>query len=153
VTDENHKPVSGAVVLFLIHDGEHGAGATFNGGQSVTFTTGPDGIARTSGLQVGRNPGSYTISVSASLGAVVAEQVIIHQSNVISALSSTTSASASGSSTASTVATHGILHMSKTVAIVAGSVVVAGVVAGVVVATQGTSSTTLTLGASTVGHP
>jgi hypothetical protein len=157
VTDENHKPVSGALVLFLIHDGGHGAGATFDGGQTFTATTGPDGIARTSGLQVDRNPGSYTIAVSASLGAVVAEQVIIHQSNVITALSSTTSASTSatsgGSNTATTVATHGILHMSKTVAIVAGSAVVAGVVAGVVVATHGSSSTTLTLGASTVGHP
>ncbi len=159
VTDENHKPVSGALVLFLIHDGGHGAGATFDGGQTFTATTGPDGIARTSGLQVGRNPGSYTIAVSASLGAVVAEQVIIHQSNVITALNSGasgtsgTSVTAGGSTTASTVATHGILHMSKTVAIVAGSAVVAGVVAGVVVATHGSSSTTLTLGASTVGHP
>jgi hypothetical protein len=106
-------------------------------------------------LQVGRNPGSYTIAVSASIGAVVAEQAIIHQSNVITALNSTasTSASAGGSATTSTVATHGILHMSKTVAIVAGSAVVAGVVAGVVVATHGNNSTSLTLGASTVGHP
>src|ERR1700760_600446 len=29
VTDENHKPVSGALVLFLIHNGDHGATATF----------------------------------------------------------------------------------------------------------------------------
>jgi hypothetical protein len=153
VTDENHKPVSGALVLFLIHDGGHGAGATFDGGQTFTATTGPDGIARTSGLQVDRNPGSYTIAVSASLGEIVAEQVIIHQSNVITALNSTTSASASGSSTATTAATHGILGMSKTVAIIAGSAVVGGVVAGVVVATHGSSSTTLTLGSSTVTHP
>jgi hypothetical protein len=155
VTDENHKPVAGALVLFLIHDGGNGAGATFSGAQSLTVTTGPDGLARTSGLQVGRNPGSYTIAVSASIGAVVAEQAIIHQSNVITALNSTasTSASAGGSATTSTVATHGILHMSKTVAIVAGSAVVAGVVAGVVVATHGNNSTSLTLGASTVGHP
>jgi|SRR5271155_971984 len=152
VTDENHKPVSGALVLFLVHDGSHGAGATFDGGQSLTVTTGPDGIARTSGLQVGRNPGSYTIAVSASVGAVVAEQAIIHQSNVITALNSATSASA-GSSTASTAATHGILGMSKTVAIVAGSAVVAGVVVGVVVATHANNSTTLTLGSSTVGPP
>jgi hypothetical protein len=151
VTDENHKPVSGALVLFLIHDGGHGAGATFDGGQTFTATTGPDGIARTTGLQVDRNPGSYTISVSASLGAVVSEQVIIHQSNVITALNSATPG---GSTTASTVATHGILHMSKTVAIVAGSaVVVTGVIIGVVVATHGNNSTTLTVGSSTVGPP
>jgi hypothetical protein len=102
-------------------------------------------------LQVDRNPGSYTISVSASLGAVVSEQVIIHQSNVITALNSATPG---GSTTASTVATHGILHMSKTVAIVAGSaVVVTGVIIGVVVATHGNNSTTLTVGSSTVGPP
>jgi hypothetical protein len=158
VTDENHKPVAGALVLFLIHDGGNGASATFSGTQSLSVTTGPDGLAHASGLQVGHNPGSYTISVSASVGAVVAEQVVIHQSNVITALNSTastsaTSASTGGSSTTSTVAAHGIFHMSKTVAIVAGSAVVAGVVAGVVVATHGDSSTSLTLGASTVGHP
>jgi hypothetical protein len=151
VTDENHKPVAVAVVLFLIHDGGNGATATFNGVQTFSATTGPDGIARTTGLQVGRNPGSYTITVSASLGAVVAEQVIMHQSNVITPLTSATSES--GGAAASKVATHGILHMSKTVAIVAGSAVVVGAVVAAVVVTQGSSSTSLTLGASTVGHP
>jgi len=87
VTDENHKPVSGALLLFLIRNGDHGGTATFNGSQSLTVTTGPDGTAHASGLQVGRNPGTYTIVVTATVGVIVAT-AIIHQSNVIGALNS-----------------------------------------------------------------
>jgi hypothetical protein len=210
VTDENHKPVAGAAVLFLIHNGPH-ATATFNGGQTLSTTTGPDGIAHATGLQLGTTPGSFTISVTASLsvaavaGAVattIVATAIIHQANVITALSSSTAgssasgtsassgSSASGSSTggssaggsstggssaggssaggtsaggtgaggsagstAGTVASHGILHLSHTALIVAGSVVVAATVATVVAVTHGNSSTSLTLGSSTVGHP
>jgi hypothetical protein len=209
VTDENHKPVAGAAVLFLIHNGPH-ATATFNGGQTLSTTTGPDGIAHATGLQLGTTPGSFTISVTATVsvaaaaGAVattIVATAVIHQANVITALSSSTagssassssasgssasSSSASGSSaggssaggssaggtgaggtsagggaaggsagsTAGTVASHGILHLSHTALIVAGSVVVAATVATVVAVTHGNNSTSLTLGSSTVGHP
>src|SRR5665213_3463463 len=64
VTDENHKPVAGAALLFLIHSGSKGAGADFNGASSFATTTGPDGVARTAGLQVGRAPGTYTITAT-----------------------------------------------------------------------------------------
>src|SRR5580698_3027377 len=45
VTDENHKPVAGVALLFLIH-GNSGASATF-GSNSLTFSTTTDaqGIA------------------------------------------------------------------------------------------------------------
>ena len=85
VTDENHKPVAGVALLFLIHDGAKGGSASFNGASSFATTTGPDGVAKTTGLQVGRTPGTYTITVTATLGAIVAT-TIIHQGNIISAL-------------------------------------------------------------------
>jgi hypothetical protein len=175
VTDENHKPVSGALVLFLIHNGGHGATATFNGAQSLTVTTGADGTAHGSGLQVGRNPGTYTIAVTATVGIIVATAVI-HQSNVITALNSATQGTqgsgAQGSGTSgsqssttaggqsSTTATgpsgggggHGHFHLGRTGKIVAGSAVVVAAVVAVVVVNQG-GSTSLSLGSSTVGHP
>jgi len=150
VTDENHKPVAGVALLFLIHDGAKGASANFNGASSFATTTGPDGVAKTTGLQVGRTPGTYTITVTATLGAIVATTVI-HQGNIISALNSPSDPSNGGSS--STGAQHGILHMGKTAKYVAGSVAVAGGLIAVVVVTQGGKSTSLTLGSSTVGHP
>ena len=155
ITDENHKPVSSVAVLFLIHS-NGGAGATF-GGQSLSFTatTGPDGIAHATGMQLSGSPGSFTIGVTATLGSIVASSVI-HESNVLTALSSTSSATseASGSTTAKSttgavIAHHTILGMSKLVAVTVGSAVVAGVVVGVVEATK-SSGTTLTLGQGTI---
>jgi hypothetical protein len=145
VTDENHKPVAGAIILFTVHTGPNGAGATF-GGQSVTFsaTTGSDGIARASSLQLGKSPGSYTIEVSATVGTLVAS-AIIHQSNVIGALSST-----SPNVSNSAAVHHTVLGMSKTVAITVASVAIVGVVVGVVQATKN-SGTSLTLGQSSIG--
>ena len=143
------KP-GGPRFLFLIHDGAKGASANFNGASSFTATTGPDGVAKTTGLQVGRTPGSFTITVTATLGTIIATTVI-HQGNIITALNPPSDPSSGGSSTTSTG--HGILHMGKTAKYVAGSVAVAGGLIAVVVITQGNKSTSLTLGSSTVGHP
>ncbi len=150
VTDENHKPVAGVALLFLIHDGPKGASANFNGASSFATTTGPDGVAKTTGLQVGHTPGTFTITVTATLGAIVATTVI-HQGSIISALNPPSDTTSGGSSTSG--AQHGILHMGKTAKYVAGSVAVAGGLIAVVVVTQGDKSTSLTLGSSTVGHP
>lgn len=160
VTDDNHKPVAGAALLFLIHS-NGGATATF-GENSLTFSTTTDaqGIAHATGLHLGPHPGSITITVTASVAGVVAATAVIQQSNVITALNSTTSAgssssggtsaSSAGSTTGSTVAKHGILHLGKVAVIGAG--VAAAVVVTVVVLNQ-SSSTALTLGGTTVGHP
>jgi hypothetical protein len=146
VTDENHKPVAGAVILFTVHSGPQGAGATFGDAQSLTFsaTTDQNGIAHASTLHLTKSPGSYTIAVSASVGTLVAE-AIIHQSNVIGALNSGNSNISN-----STAVHHTVLGMSKTVAITVASVVVVGVVVGVVQATK-SNGTSLTLGQSTIG--
>jgi hypothetical protein len=175
VTDENHKPVAGALVLFTIHGGPGGAGATFNGAQTLTVRTGSDGIARASGMQLTRSPGSFTISVSASVAVaagvvVVASEVLIHQSNIIGALSTATASSsagsagsassASGTAGSSTAATHSglghLLHLGSlghTGTIVVASAAVATAVVVTVVVVTGNNSTSLTLGSSTVGHP
>jgi hypothetical protein len=186
VTDENHKPVAGALVLFTIHGGAHGAGATFDGAQTLTVKTGEDGIAHASGLQLAKSPGSFTISVSASVAvaagvaagvsALVSSEILIHQSNIIGALSTTGASGASGAGAtgaeagstgasaggagaggATTTVTHTglskLLHLSKTANIaVASAAVAAAVVVTVVVVTQN-NSTSLSLGTSTVGHP
>lgn len=147
VEDENHKPVSEAAVVFLIHGGDNGAGATFGNSLSFATKTGPDGKAQTQGLQIGQAPGSFTITVTATVGSLVAESVI-HQSNIIGALSSKPPSTGHGAT-----ATHGgIFGVSKVVAVVVAGAVV-GTVVGVVVATNGGSSTQVTTGPGTVGPP
>ena len=156
VTDENHKPVSGVAVLFLIHGGSNGAGATF-GGQalSLTATTGADGIAHAPGMVLTQTPGSFTVAVTATLGTLVATAVV-HQSAVLTAIGTAGASSAAGtasggtSSAASTaVVHHTIFGLSKVVAITVGTAAVAGVVVGVVAATNNTG-TSVTLGTPTV---
>ena len=159
VTDENHKPVAGVALLFLIHGGDTGGTATFgNGATSLATTTDAQGIAHATGLQVGQQPGSFTIAVTATLGVVVATAVI-HQSNFIGPLnpsqqsnSSGGNSSSGGGNTGTTVAHHGI-HFGKTTLITAGSVATAAAVIGIIFVVKGGDSTTLTLGGSTVTHP
>jgi hypothetical protein len=169
VTDENHKPVAGALVLFTIHGGSGGAGATFDGAQTLTVRTGEDGIAHASGMQVAKSPGSFTVSVTATATVaagvtIAAAQVLIHQSNFIGALSTATSSTAAssgasgtsaGTSSGATVTHTGLsklVHLGKTGTVVAASAAAVAVVVVVVVTTQ-SSPTSLTLGSSTVGHP
>jgi hypothetical protein len=159
VTDENHKPVSGVALLFLIH-GDSGATATFDE-NSLTFrdTTKADGTGRGGKLHLGNHPGSITITVTASVGGVIAASAIIHQSNIIAAMDSAQdtgrgdSDSQSKAQSPSGAVKHGIPHIGKTALIVTASVVAAAVVVGVVVATRGNNSTSLSLGAGTVGTP
>jgi hypothetical protein len=154
VTDENHKPVAGVALLFLIHGGSSGATATFEGGLSFSTTTDAQGIAHAVGLHLGTHPGSFTISVTASVNGVVAATSVIHESNIITALNSAaSSASSTASNVGSTVAKHGLLHLSKTALIATGSAVAATAVVVTVVVVTRNNSTSLTLGSSTVGHP
>lgn len=65
VYDENHNPVNGATVTFLLP--HSGASAHFPGGQtSYTTTTGADGQATAPGLQANNIPGSFKINVVVS---------------------------------------------------------------------------------------
>jgi hypothetical protein len=80
VEDQNHKPVAGALVLFAINDGSGGAGATVNGLASFSVQTGADGRAQLRGLKPNNVSGEFTITVTASVGSLVAT-AIIHQRN------------------------------------------------------------------------
>ena len=81
VEDENHKPVAGALILFSIQNGGTGATGTFNGLSTLSVTTDSEGKAIAHGLKPNATSGSYTIGVTATLGALVAT-TIIHQSNI-----------------------------------------------------------------------
>ncbi|MGJ5815104.1 hypothetical protein [Paludibaculum fermentans] len=75
VEDENHKPVAGAVVTFLLPG--NGPGATFaNGLNTLTAVTGPDGRATARGLQANNHKGQYQIRVTASASGLAASAVI-----------------------------------------------------------------------------
>jgi hypothetical protein len=150
ITDENHKPVSGVAVLFLIHGGGNGATASFGGqASSLTVKTGADGIARAPGLQLANTPGSFTIAVSATLGTLVATTVI-HQSAVLTALPSTAASTAeSAATTTGKVAAHHVLGLSATQFVAVA--VVAAVAAVTVVDATKSSGTSLALGSATIG--
>lgn len=65
VYDENHNPVNGAEVTFLLP--KNGASARFPGGHtSYTTTTGANGQATAPGLQANNVVGSYKINVVVS---------------------------------------------------------------------------------------
>src|SRR5689334_24308851 len=65
VEDENHKPVAGAVVVFLLpNDGP--SGVFPNGSRSLTVTTDSKGQAIARGLRPNNISGRYEIRVQAS---------------------------------------------------------------------------------------
>ena len=168
VEDENHKPVAGALLIFSIQNGGTGAGGTFNGLSTLSVTTDSEGKAVAHGLQPNATSGSYTIGVTATFGALVANAVI-HQSNIAGGaggagappaapppspaspiVPETPAAPESPSAPVSKVR-RSIRHIPKKVWITGTVIVVTGVVVGTVVATRGSGSTTITPGGGTVG--
>lgn len=149
VQDENHKPVAGAAVLFAIHGGGSGAGASFAGGAStLSVTTDADGTARAAGLISNKAQGSWQIAVTATVGGLTASMVI----NELNVLPPSPSPSPESSTT---TGVHPGFHwiMSKPV-MIAGGVVVAGVVATVVAMEANSGSPTqITPGSPVVGPP
>jgi hypothetical protein len=81
VQDENHKPVAGAIVVFLLPS--NGPSGTFtNGSNSLTVVTGPDGRARAIGLRPNAQNGSYQMRITASYKGLTASQTL-NMSNAI----------------------------------------------------------------------
>jgi hypothetical protein len=79
VEDENHKPVAGAVVIFLLPN--DGAGGTFAGGaRTLTVTTDSKGQAVARGLRPNNLSGRFQIRVQASYQGKTA-QANINQTN------------------------------------------------------------------------
>jgi len=155
VEDENHKPVAGALILFSINSGPEGATGTFSGVSStLSVTTGPDGRGVAHGLLPNKTPGKYTITVTATLGALVAT-AIIHQSNVAGAAPGEGSSSSSSTEQPTSTNTNSkspgrFAKIPKKYWIIGGGIVVVGTVIAVTL-TTGKSSTTITPGTGTVG--
>jgi hypothetical protein len=136
VEDQNHKPVAGAVVSFLLPN--DGSGGTFaNGSKLLTVTTDDHGLAAARGMRPGATAGQYQIRVTASVGTVTATATI-------------SQAYAAGA------AAGGAAISGKWIAILA---VAGGVAAGVAIAlTRGggnsaSTATALSPGSATVGAP
>jgi len=142
VTDENHKPVAGAAVLFSIDSQGGRAGASFEHGAKVFHgTTDANGNVTAKGFHPNGHTGQFHVNVTASKGQLTAHTSIA-QTNVAAATTAATSAGITGF-----VATHVAL-----VSVVAAGVVAAGVTTGVVASNQ-SSGTTITAGTGTVGAP
>lgn len=86
VEDENHKPVAGAVVVFLLPDS--GPGGTFvTGSKSATIVSDSTGRATMPRMQLNSTGGRYEIRVHAShqgleANAVVAQSTLIAAAGV-----------------------------------------------------------------------
>ncbi|MCU1257598.1 MAG: hypothetical protein JWO80_483 [Bryobacterales bacterium] len=80
VEDENHRPVAGAAVIFVLPN--DGAGATFvNGARTLSVVTDSKGQAVAHGLRPNNVPGQYQIRVDASYRGATS-RATINQSNV-----------------------------------------------------------------------
>jgi hypothetical protein len=118
VQDQDHHPVSGAVVTFFVLN--QGPGGTFAGDtQLLTAVTGQDGRAVGQSFRPNDAPGQFQIQVTASYSGLVAHAVI-NQTNVLSA------------GPPGTGTTHASRGSGRKIAIIAGVVGVAaiGAVAG-----------------------
>lgn len=143
VEDENHKPVAGVAVLFLLP--EHGAGGTFaDGSHSLSAVTDSQGRAVARGIHLNNVQGRFQIQVTANYNGMTAS----------ASISQTTGAAAAGGTA---VAATGI--STKLIVILA---VAAGAVAGGVIAATrsgGSNSaataagTSITPGTGSVGPP
>ena len=147
VEDENHKPVAGAAVLFLLP--EHGAGGTFaDGSHSLSVVTNAQGRAVARGIHLNNVQGQFQIQVTASYNGVTASTVISQ------------SVAAAGAAGAGGGAAVGAAISAKVIVIIA--VAAAAVAGGAYYATHSGNSnsssttpagTTITPGTGTVGPP
>jgi hypothetical protein len=134
VEDENHRPVAGAAVLFLLPDS--GPGGVFaNGSHQLTVMTDSQGRAVAKGLRLNKTSGKFQIQVQASYQGVTTSATITQSNAVI------TGAAAGGMS-------------GKLIAIlaIAGGAAAAGI-AIALTRGGGATPTTVSAGTPSVGHP
>jgi len=92
VEDQNHKPVAGAVVVFLLPD--HGASGVFaNGSHTLTVVSDAQGRAVAKGLKPNNVQGQMQMHVTASHNGQVANATIT-QTNAITAAAGAAAAGA-----------------------------------------------------------
>jgi hypothetical protein len=142
VEDENHKPVAGAAVVFLLPD--HGASGVFaNGSRTLTVMTDSQGRAIAHGFRPNNVQGNLQMRVTASSQGRVAS-VTISQTNTVAGAA------------AGAAAGIGISAKVLIIFAVAGAAVAGGVVAatrGGGSSTAAPTATTITPGSGTVGAP
>lgn len=144
VQDENHKPVAGALVLFFIHPGLSGAGATFaDGAGSLTVETGADGMARATGLAMNQYKGTWQLQVTASKNGLTTSTTINEKNG--------TPDTTPGNTSPKKPPTH--LFGTHGMVVIGGIAVIGTVVAFVVVKAISNSPTNISAGGGTVGAP
>lgn len=115
VQDENHKPVSGALVLFSVKGGNPFSRTV------LRATTDATGRVRANPLQLNSNNGRFTIQVKASYQGRTATQAI-HQTNSLQGGPEANSVSPGTVAGVPAVASHGLAA--------AGILIIAGVAVG-----------------------
>ena len=139
VEDENHKPIAGAAITFLLPN--QGAGAAFaNGAKSLTVLTDDKGQAVARGLRPNNVNGQYQVRVNASFRGQTASTTVTQTNSIVTA-----------------AIAGGISAKILIILAIAG----AGVAGGVVAATRGgggnntpaSAPTVLTPGTPSVGAP
>lgn len=134
VQDENHKPVAGALVLFLLPNS--GPGGTFvNGTTNLSVTTDAEGKALARGLMTNKITGPFQIQVRVKYNDLTA-QAVINQENI---KNKSTNVSQNG-------------HPAIIKWVMIGAAAGVGVGLGVW-ASQSSHTTTITAGTPTVGAP
>ena len=146
VEDENHKPVAGAAVLFLLPD--HGPGGTFSdGSHSLTVTTNAQGRATARGIHFNNTEGQFQIQVTASFNGLTATATITQSIGVGAA-----AGAGSGAAVAAGLSTKAIvLIVVAAAAAAAGGAYAATHTGGS--STPATTGTSITAGSGTVGPP
>lgn len=148
VDDENHKPIAGAAVLFLLPSS--GPSATFaDGAQTLSMTTDTAGRVAIQGMRPNDIPGSFNIQVRVSYNGSTA-QATIHQKNVSGQSSESQNNNTSEVRTVSAHVGHGI--STKAMLLILGGAAGAGAVAAIIL-TRGTNSAVISAGTPTIGAP
>jgi hypothetical protein len=146
VEDENHKPVAGAAVLFLLPD--HGSGGTFaDGSHSLSVTTNAQGRAAAHGMHLNNTQGQFQITVTATYGGLTATTVI-SQSIAAGAGAGAGAGAAAGLSTKAIV-----LIVVAAAAAAAGGAYAATHSGGNSNSASTNTSTSITAGTGSVGPP
>ena len=145
VEDENHKPVAGAAVIFLLP--ERGAGGTFaDGSHSLTVITNAQGRASARGIHLNSVQGQFQIAVTATSNGLTATATI-SQSIAVGA-----AAGAGGAGVAAGLSAKAIVIIVVAAAAAAGGAAYAATHSGGNNAATA-AGTTITPGTGTVGPP
>jgi hypothetical protein len=147
VEDQNHKPVTGAAVVFSLPS--QGAGGTFAGGaQTLTVMSTKEGIAIAKGFRPNQLAGQFQMHVNASFAGQTATATIV-QTNTVAAVA----AGAGAAGAAAAISTKVIVI----VAVAAGAAAAGGAVAATRSGGGGSSPsstpTVISPGTGTVGAP